>query len=51
MDEVIVKREVFDKMVNIVASMPYVQVASILNEIGASTRPYHEEVTEDSDGD
>jgi len=38
MEEAIVNRETYEKMVNCIAQLPYGQVAQLLAEVGQNTR-------------
>lgn len=51
MDEVKVSKETYDKMLNVLAQMPYVQIAPLLDEVARNTRPVLKEVTTEDNGD
>ena len=38
MEEVIVSKETYDKMVNILIQIPYGQISGLLSEVAANTR-------------
>lgn len=49
MDEVRVSKETYDKMVNVLAQLPYGQIASLLSEVVQNTHEIKKDVTADGD--
>ncbi len=50
MEEVAINRETYQKMVNVLAALPYGQVAQLLAEVGENTRALEQE-DKDVEGD